>query len=184
MKHGPVTKLDMRNKTTSKFNIWRHVRNCNVILIFPIYGQFGAMRMPDSGCIICKTYIFINSNLFFYQGFLSRTLMSQENRGRKGTIFYSTLALPPVHEHLDIYLHLCMWDDYHIFLIASLVFTRLLLNEIYHLIWLMTCVNFCSFTWWLDFQFLLQQFVMGNRWTWTRMDYHPCITSKPTNQVC
>ena len=27
-----------------------------------------------------------------------------------------------------------MWDDYHIFLIAPLVFTRLLLDEIYHLI--------------------------------------------------
>ena len=27
-----------------------------------------------------------------------------------------------------------MWDDYHIFLIATLVFTRLLLDEIYHLI--------------------------------------------------
>ena len=27
-----------------------------------------------------------------------------------------------------------MWDDYHIFLIVPLVFTRLLLDEIYHLI--------------------------------------------------
>ena len=27
-----------------------------------------------------------------------------------------------------------MWDDYHVFLIATLVFTRLLLDEIYHLI--------------------------------------------------
>ena len=27
-------------------------------------------------------------------------------------------------------------------------------------------------------------FDMGNRWTRTRIDYHPCITSQPTNQVC
>ena len=58
----------------------------------------------------------------------------QDSKGRKGTIFYSTLPLPPAHEHSDIYLQLYMWDDYHIFLIAPLVFTRLLLDEIYHLI--------------------------------------------------
>ena len=31
--------------------------NCNIILIFPIYGQFGAIRKPDSGSMVCKTYI-------------------------------------------------------------------------------------------------------------------------------
>ena len=25
---------------------------------------------------------------------------------------------------------------------------------------------------------------MRNWWTRTRIDYHPCITSEPTNQVC
>ena len=25
---------------------------------------------------------------------------------------------------------------------------------------------------------------MRNRWIWTRIDYHPCISSEPTNQVC
>ena len=59
---------------------------------------------------------------------------SQNSRGREATIFYSTLPLLPAHEHWDIYLQLCMWDDYHVFLIATLVFTRLLLDEIYHLI--------------------------------------------------
>ena len=34
-------------------------------------------------------------------------------------MFYSTLPLPPAHEHWDIYLQLCMWDDYHAFLIAT-----------------------------------------------------------------
>ena len=36
--------------------------NCNVVAIFPIYGQFGAIRKPNSGRIFCKTYIFIYSN--------------------------------------------------------------------------------------------------------------------------
>ena len=37
--------------------------NCDAISIFPIYGQFGAIWKPDSGCIVRKTYIFIYSNL-------------------------------------------------------------------------------------------------------------------------
>ena len=47
MELGPVTKLDKRKKTTSK-KIEDDVmsRNCDVIAIFPIYGQFAAMRKP------------------------------------------------------------------------------------------------------------------------------------------
>ena len=30
--------------------------NCDVITFFAIYGQFGAIRKPDSGRMICKTY--------------------------------------------------------------------------------------------------------------------------------
>ena len=79
---------------------------------------------------------------FFYQGFLSRTLTTHRTAGEGRRPSYSTLPLPPTHENSDIYLQLYMWDDYHIFLIAPLVFTRLLLDEIYHLIellfdWLM-----------------------------------------------
>ena len=38
--------------------------NFDVIVIFPIYGQFqfGAIRKPESGRIVWKTFIFINSN--------------------------------------------------------------------------------------------------------------------------
>ena len=47
---------------------------------------------------------------------------------------------------------LCMRDDYHVFLIATFVFTRLLLKEIYHLIeppfkWL---IDDAMFVWLLD----------------------------------
>ena len=32
--------------------------NCDVIVILPIYGEFRVIRKPDSGHIVCKTYIF------------------------------------------------------------------------------------------------------------------------------
>ena len=76
-------------------------------------------------------------SIFFLSRFsFTDTDNSQDRSGRggEGTIFYSTLPPPPAHEYWDIYLQLCMWDDYHGFLIATLVFTRLLLDEIYHLI--------------------------------------------------
>ena len=40
--------------------------NCDVIVIFSINGQFGALQKPDSEWMICSTYIFINSNLLSY----------------------------------------------------------------------------------------------------------------------
>ena len=41
--------------------------NCDAIAIFLIYSQFGKIRKPDSGCIVCKTYIFIKINLLSYK---------------------------------------------------------------------------------------------------------------------
>ena len=68
MKLGPVTKLDKRNKITSKtFDDDVMLVNCDVIVVFLIYGQFGAIQRLDSGRIVCKTYIFINSNLLSYK---------------------------------------------------------------------------------------------------------------------
>ena len=73
---------------------------------------------------------------FFLSGFsFTDTDDSQCSRGRGrgegGEHLYSSLPIPPVHEHSDIYLQLCMWDDYYVFSIASLVTTRLILSEIY-----------------------------------------------------
>ena len=57
---GPVTKHDKRNKTTSKkIDDDAMSKNCDVIAIFLIYGQFRAIRKPDSGRAVCNTYIFI-----------------------------------------------------------------------------------------------------------------------------
>ena len=121
--------------------------------------------------------------------FLSRcsstdTDNSQDSRGP------SFLPLYHFHKYSDIYLQLCTSEDYHIFLIATLVFTRLLLDEIlppYRItIWLIDDVKFVLVC-------LLNDLILGfcynnpdtvNRWTRTRIDYDPCITSEPTNQVC
>ena len=76
--------------------------------------------------------------------------------GRERTIFYSTRSLPPAHKHSDIYLQLCMWEDYHWLLIRALVFTRLLFDEIlppYQItIWLID--------WWCMFICLLDNLIL------------------------
>ena len=69
MKLGPEPKLDKRKKPTSK-NFDGDVipeRICNVIFILLIYGQFWAILYPNFWRIVCKTYIFINSNLLSYK---------------------------------------------------------------------------------------------------------------------
>ena len=62
MKLGTITKIYKRNKTTSnKFDDDIMSANCDVIVIFPIYGEFGGIRKPDSGRMVCKTV-----NLYFH----------------------------------------------------------------------------------------------------------------------
>ena len=40
--------------------------NCDVIVIFlPIYGKFRAIRIPESGSMDSKTYVFINIFISF-----------------------------------------------------------------------------------------------------------------------
>ena len=67
MKLGPVTKLDKRNKMSKKFDNDVVSTNCDVIINFPIYGQFGVIWKLDSGCIVSKSYIFINANVLSYK---------------------------------------------------------------------------------------------------------------------
>ena len=68
MKLGPVTKIDKRNKTNVK-KIGDDVmsKNCDVIAIFQIFGQFGAVWRPASGHRVCKSYVFSNSNHLSYK---------------------------------------------------------------------------------------------------------------------
>ena len=68
MKLRPVTKLNKRNKTISKkFDDDVISKNCDVIVVFPIFGQFGAVWKPNYGHRVCKTYVFINSNFLIYK---------------------------------------------------------------------------------------------------------------------
>ena len=68
MKLGPVTKLDKRNKTTSKkINNDLMSENCDIIVIFWIFCQFGAVQRLVSGYRVCKSYVFINSNRLSYR---------------------------------------------------------------------------------------------------------------------
>ena len=68
MKFAPITKVDKRNQTTSKkFDDGVMSQNCDVIVVFFIYGQFGAIQKLDSGLIVCKTHISINSKLLSYK---------------------------------------------------------------------------------------------------------------------
>ena len=60
----PATKLDTRHKTMSKKSYDDVITaNCDVIVLFLIYGKSKAIRKLDSGRIVCKTYTSINSNL-------------------------------------------------------------------------------------------------------------------------
>ena len=94
------------------------------------------VRALKIGQLSWTSYVYFFFIIFFFlSGFsFTDTDNSQDNRGRKGTFLYSSLPLPAAHKHSDIYVQLYTWDNYHIFLIATLVFTRLLLGEIYHLI--------------------------------------------------
>ena len=67
MKLGPVTKLDNKQNNVKKFDddfVSFMSANCNDIVIFLIYSQFEAIWKPDSGRMVCKTYIFIKTDLF------------------------------------------------------------------------------------------------------------------------
>ena len=55
MKLNLVTNLDNTNKIASKkLDDDVMSENCDVVTIFHIYGQFGAIRKPDSGRTVCK----------------------------------------------------------------------------------------------------------------------------------
>ena len=70
----------------------------------------------------------VNRSKSFLSGSFTYTGNSQNCWEREGTILYSSLPLPPAHEHSYIYLQLYMPDDYLVFLIGSHIITRLLLD--------------------------------------------------------
>ena len=119
---------------------------------------------------------------FFYQGFLSHTLTihrtAGEGRGPSFIPFYQSQPLTNIETFICNFACEMTTRLLHVRWLP-----RFTTSSNYHLSDCWWC-NICLLTWWIDSRFLLQRFDMGNRWIWTRIDYHPCITSKPTNQVC
>ena len=122
-----------------------------------------------------KSEFFIARYFFFYRSLLSGTLTTHRTAGERRGPF----------THLFATLHV-RWLS-HIFHHTACIYetaTRWDLPPHRITIWLIDDVMLifvCLFTWWFDSRFLSQQFDMWNRKNRTRIDYHPCITSEPTN---
>ena len=134
--------------------------------------------------------LLVDMLLFFsYQGFLHRHWQLAGQQGKRGDhlLFLSTISTRSrILRHLFATLHM-RWLS-RIFNRNPCVYqtaTRWDLPTYRIIIWVIDWwCNVCLFTWWLDIRFLLLRFDIGNRWIWTRIVYHPWITSEPTNQVC
>ena len=92
IKRGPVTKLDKRNKTTLiKFDNDAMSANCDVIVICPVYGQFGAIRKPDSGNPALKLTFALLATYYLLQKLKTELKNLQHSSHtialKKGTIF-------------------------------------------------------------------------------------------------
>ena len=65
------------------------------------------MMLTRTVMMLMRTDV-VTSTFFFLPGLsFTDTENSQDSRGSEGTFFYSTLPLPPAHEHSDIYVQLC-----------------------------------------------------------------------------
>ena len=114
-------------------------------------------------------------DFFFNQGFLHRHWRFTWQQGKRGDhlLFHSTTSTrSQTLRHLFATLHV-RWLSC-IFNCNACVYQ----TAVYEL---PPCL---FFTWWIDTRFLLERFNIGNRRIWNRIDYQPCITSEPTNQVC
>ena len=135
-----------------------------------------------------KTFFPYKHSFFFLSGFSSQTLTIHRTAGEgRGPSFISTASTRSrTLRHLFATLHV-RWLS-RIFNHNACVYqtaTRWDLPPYRITIWMIDWwCNVCLFTWRIDTGFLLQQFDIGNQWIWTHIDYHPCITNKPTNQVC
>ena len=121
--------------------------NCNLLFKVMIESSFAIAIIKKN---IIDSVIFIR--VFFHRHW---RFTGQQGKGGDHLLFHSTTSTRSrTFKHLFATLHV-RW--YHIFLIAPLVFTRLLLDEIYHLIEL-------PFDWLIDdamFVFLLDELILG-----------------------
>ena len=128
-----------------------------------IYYKYRQMLQLEHVFCLISTIRFL-LEIFFFHG--HSRLTRQQGKGGDN-IFVTLYHFHPLTNSQTFIFKLCMWDDYHIFLIAPLVFTRLLLDEIYDLIELIDLIDWWSdfvfrlFTCWFDSRFLLQLFEHG-----------------------
>ena len=134
---------------------------------------------------------FINfKRFFFYQDFFHGywQLTGQQEKGGYLLLLHSSTSLASAHEHSDIYLQLCTWDDYHIlFHCTACIYqttTRWDLPPYRATIWLVDDAMLIFVCLLVD---LILRFVTAiwherNRWTRTRVEYHSYITTKPINR--
>ena len=73
-------------------------------------------------------YILLQTN----EDIFSIRVLFEDSREREGIMLHDYLLLLPTHKHSNNYSQLCMWDDYRVFLVASFITTRLLLDEFDH----------------------------------------------------
>ena len=65
MKLGPAPKIDKTNtETIEESGDYVVLANCDVVVIFPVYGKFGAIRKLDSGHMVC-IYLFSSTATFY-----------------------------------------------------------------------------------------------------------------------
>ena len=172
MKHqGQNIPMKMIQKTQKQTNVcssqlyaksttrWWNQRRCK----FLKFRAKGSLHCGSQGQRLYKIF-------FFYQGFFHRhwRFTGEQEKGGYNLLIHSTTST-----HSRILIHL----------FATVTWWNLPPYRIN--IWVIDWwCNVCLFTWWINSRFLLQRFDIGNWWIWTRIDYHPCITSKQTNQVC
>ena len=138
----------------------------------------------------CQLYIFFSIRIFFTDTdtFLHFTFTGQQGKGGGYLLFHSiTSTRSRTLRLLFATLHV-RWlsRSFNRNACVNQSATRWDLPHYRITIWLIDWwCNVFLFTWWIDTRFPLPWFDIGNRWVWTRIDYHhPCFTSEPTNQGC
>ena len=67
MKLEPVTKLKNKIGNVKTIDDDFMLENSGVVVIFPIYGQFGTIWKLDFRHMVCKVHLFINGYLLSYK---------------------------------------------------------------------------------------------------------------------
>ena len=191
---GTFIQMNRLTKTYRQLNNW-----INKYFFQISFSHLESEFLSNGQLLVICHYLEVKFTVFFFFSFFflpafsfTDTDDSQDSRGKEKNILYSTQQHPPSHEHSDIYLQLSMWDDYHIFLIASLVFTTLLLDEICLFIELPFEVPIDNVI--LIFACLLDALILGFCYSnltpetsglelASNSHRHPCITSKPPNNI-